>query len=152
LSLSDPLAFSLLLVAGFVLILGIIRFGSHLFGISEDPLFGKFAPLVPILIPMAFTGELVYRIEAFAGGIGDFVPTIGRQFYLHFLERTAFHIPDFPVQILSAFFMLNGAIAGSYILWRFCLEDFEGVVRLRNFIAINILIIVLLVAYLAVIF
>ncbi len=151
-SMPDALAFSLLLVAGFLLVIGIIRFGTHLFGISEDPMFGKFAPLVPILIPMAFTGELVYRFEAFAGGIGDFLPTIGRQFHLAVLEHLAFRIPDLPVQVLSAFFMLNGAIAGSYILWRFCLEDFEGLVRLRNFIVINLMIFFLLLAYLAVIF
>jgi len=152
LSMPDSLAFSILLMIGFVMIIGVIRIGTRLFGISEDPMFGKFAPMVPILIPMAFTGELVYRFESFAGGIGDFVPTIGRQFYLEWLTGLGFHIPDFPVQILSACFMLNGAIAGSYILWRFCLEDFEGVVRLRNFIIINLMIIVLLVAYLAVIF
>ncbi len=152
LSLSDPFAFSLLLVTGFVLILGIIRFGTYLFGISEDPMFGKFAPMVPIFIPMAFTGELVHRLDVFAGGLGDFIPTIGRQFHLDVLSGLAFHIPDFPVQIMSAFFMLNGAIAGSYILWRFCLEDFEGVVRLGNFIVINLMIFVLLIAYLAVIF
>ena len=48
--------------------------------------------------------------------------------------------------------MLNGAIAGCYILWRFCLEDFEGLVQLRDFIGLNLLIILLLLAYLGVIF
>lgn len=152
LNLPDTMAFSLLLVVAFVIVLALIKFGSRLFGISGDPLFGKFSPLVPILIPMAFTGELVYRMSYFAAGIGDFIPTIGRQFGVDGLERMLFHIPDFPVQILSAFFLLNGAIAGAYILWRMCLEDFEGVVRLKNFIGINLLIVLILTAYLAVIF
>lgn len=150
--LSDEIAFSLLLLAGFLLILAIIRSGSSLFGITEDPIFGKFNPMVPILIPMAFTGELVYRMEFFAEGIGNFLPTIGRQFSLHLLEKTAFAIPVFPVQMLSAFLMLNGAIAGCYILWRFCLEDFEGLVELRKFIGLNLLILAQLFAYLVVIF
>ncbi|MCA1765315.1 MAG: 4Fe-4S binding protein [Desulfobulbaceae bacterium] len=152
LNLPDAMTFSLLLVAGFVLILGLIKFGSRLFGINEDPMFGKFSPLVPILIPMAFTGELVYRLSYFADGVGGFFPTIGRQFGLEYLKKMYFSIPDFPVQILSAFFLLNGAIAGVYILWRMCLEDFEGMVRLRNFIGINLLIVLILTGYLAVIF
>jgi len=150
--LPDTAAFSLLLVAGFLVILAMIKFGSRLFGISEDPTFGRFAPLVPILIPMAFTGELVYRMSGFAAGIGNFLPTLGRQFGLAWLTELTFTIPDFPVQILSAFFMLNGAIAGAYILWRLCLEDFEGIVKLKNFIGINLLIVALLLAYLTVIF
>lgn len=148
----EALLFSLLLLVGFVGILVIIRSGSRLFGITEDPLFGKFSPMVPILIPMAFTGELVYRMAFFAGGIGDFLPTMGRQFGLRFVEGLSFVIPDFPVQILAAFFMLNGAIAGCYILWQLCLNDFEGVVRFRNFLGINLLIVLLLVLYLTVIF
>jgi len=149
---ADPLAFSLLLVVGFLLTLGIIRYGAHLFGITEDPMFGRFSPLVPILIPMAFTGELVYRMSYFAAGVGGFIPTVGRQFGIDFLGRVAFAIPDFPVQMLSAFFMLNGAIAGGYIFWRFCLEDFEGLVSFKNFVGINLLIGGLLLAYLTVIF
>lgn len=152
LGLPDTASFSLLLVLGFLVILAMIKFGSRLFGISEDPMFGKFSPLVPILIPMAFTGELVYRMSYFAAGVGDFLPTVGRQFNFSWLERLYFSIPDFPVQILAAFFMLNGAIAGTYILWRLCLEDFEGIVRLKNFIGINLLIVTLLITYLAVIF
>jgi hypothetical protein len=108
--------------------------------------------MVPILIPMAFTGELVYRLGYFAAGVGDFIPTFGRQIGVGFLEKFFFTIPDFPVQILSAFFMLNGSIAGCYILWQFCLNDFEGHVRFRNFLGINLLIVALLLFYLTVIF
>lgn len=149
---SDAVLFSLLLLICFAASLTIIRFGTRLFGISEDPLFGKFSPMVPILIPMAFTGELVYRMGYFAGGVGDFIPTFGRQTGMTFLEKLFFTIPDFPVQILSAFFMLNGAIAGCYILWQFCLTDFEGRIRFRNFLGINLLIVTLLCSYLTVIF
>ena len=148
----DAAAFSLLLIAGFLLIVAVVRIGSRLFGTNEDPAFGKFSPMVPIFVPMAFTGELVYRMDYFAAGVGDFLPTLGRQIGLDFLERLSFTIPDFPVQILSAFFMLNGAIAGTYILWRFCLEDFEGLVPFKNFIGISLLIVGLLLAYLTVIF
>jgi hypothetical protein len=117
-----------------------------------DPTFGRLSPMVPILIPMAFVGELVYRMEYFAEGIGSFIPTMGRQFNLHFLEKLYFEVPAFPVQILSAFLMLNSAIAGCYILWRFCLEDFEGVIKLRNFIGLNLLVSLFLISFIWVIF
>lgn len=148
----DAVIFSLLLITGFIFTMCVIRFGAHLFGITEDPMFGKFSPLVPILIPMAFTGELVYRMAYFAAGIGDFLPTVGRQMGTNVLEKLSFTIPDFPVQMLSSFFMLNGAIAGCYILWQFCLKDFDGLVKFKNFIGINFLIAVLLLSYLSVIF
>ncbi|MEW6426583.1 MAG: 4Fe-4S binding protein [Thermodesulfobacteriota bacterium] len=148
----DALAFSVLLLLAFLLVVAIIRYGSSLFGISEDPIFGRFSPMLPVFIPMAFTGELVYRMEFFAEGVGDFLPTIGRQFHLPLLERAVFSIPDFPVQMLSSFFMLNGAIAGAYILWRFCLEDFEGLLKLSRFFALNLLIFGMLLTYLVVIF
>jgi polyferredoxin len=149
---SDAVMFSILLIIGFLLSLAIIRYGARLFGITEDPLFGKFSPMVPILIPMAFTGELVYRMSYFARGVGEFIPTIGRQFGTGLLDQLSFAIPDFPVQMLSAFFMLNGSIAGCYILWQFCLKDFEGMIRLGNFIGVNFLIVTLLLFYLLVIF
>ncbi|HIJ77814.1 MAG: 4Fe-4S binding protein [Desulfobulbaceae bacterium] len=148
----DAVLFSLMLLVGFIIMMALIRFGSKLFGITEDPLFGKFSPMVPILIPMAFTGELVYRMGYSSAGLGDFIPTFGRQFGIAILEKTAFSIPDFPVQVLSAFFMMNGAIAGCYILWQYCLKDFEGRLLFKNFIGISMLILGLLLFYLLVIF
>jgi polyferredoxin len=149
---SDAAAFSLLLAASFVLVLAGIKLGNSLLVKRPDPIVGRLSPMVPILIPMAFVGELVYRIGFFTDGIGEFLPTLGRQIHVDWLQRLLFTIPDFPVQILSAFFMLNGAIAACYILWRFCMEDFEGQVTLMNFIILNSLISLFLLAYLAVIF
>jgi len=150
--LPDGVVFSILLVVGFFAVMGIIRVGNVMIGISEDPLFGKFSPMVPIFIPMAFTGELVYRMDFFAAGIGDFLPTVGRQVGTGFFENIVFQVPDFPIQILSAFFMLNGALAGCYIFWRFCLEDFEGMVQFKHFVAVNIIVAALLCFYLTAIF
>ncbi len=149
---TDAVIFSLMLMFFYIFVLAIIRLGARMFGIDEDPVFGKFSPMVPILVPMAFTGELVYRIDFFARGIGDFIPTMGRQFGLGFLESLAFTIPDFPIQVMSALFMVNGAIAGCYILWRFCLEDFEGMISLKGLVGTNLLIVLLMLIYVTVIF
>ena len=151
--MSDSLFFSLLLGICIIIVLMVIRLGTKLFGVVErDPIVGNLSPMVPILIPMAFTGELVYRMAHFAEGIGDFIPTVGRQFGLSILEKISFAIPEFPVQILSAFFMMNGAIAGEYILWRYCLGPFEGFVDLKNFVFLHFLLVGTLMSYLLVIF
>ncbi len=149
---SEAVAFSLILILAYTLVLVAIRLGNRLLGHVDAPLFGRFSPMVPILIPMAFGGELVYRMGYFATGIGDFIPTLGLQTGISFLQNFAFTIADFPVQILSAFFMLNSSIAACYILWRFCLEDAEGAIKLHSFIGLNILISLFLLAYLFVIF
>ncbi|MFH1217347.1 MAG: 4Fe-4S binding protein [Pseudomonadota bacterium] len=151
--IADPLLFSILLIVCIVVVLVIIRIGNRLFGVTEkDPIVGRLSPMVPILIPMAFTGELVYRMTHFAEGIGDFIPTFGRQFGILILEKLSFAIPEFPVQVLAAFFMMNGSIAGGYIVWRYCLGPFEGLVDLKNFFIIHILLVGTLFGYLLVIF
>lgn len=151
-NLPDSLIFSLLLVICSLGVLWVIKMGASLFGVAKDPICGHLSPMVPILIPLAFTGELVYRMSFFSKGVGDFIPTIGRQFGLEFLEKLSFSIPTFPVHILSAFFMLNGAIAGGYILWRFAIVEFEDYITIKSFIGVNLLISFLLIIYLWFIF
>ncbi|VAW40544.1 hypothetical protein MNBD_DELTA03-483 [hydrothermal vent metagenome] len=149
---SEALGFTIILLLAYIIVLTGVRLGNRLLGHQEASLFGRFSPMVPILIPMAFSGELVYRMAYMANGLGDFVPTVGRQINWHFLEYFTFSIPDFPIQIMSAFLMLNSSIAACYILWRFCLEQFEGTIKLRHFIFINLLISTFLFAYIYVIF
>ncbi len=150
---SDAVLFSILLGLCIIVVLAVIHFGNKLFGVTaNDPIVGRLSPMVPIFIPMAFTGELVYRMAHFAEGIGDFIPTFGRQFGLEILEKVTFSIPQFPVQVLCAFFMMNGSIAGCYILWRYCLGPFEDLLDLKHFVAIHILLMGLLFSYLMVIF
>lgn len=150
---ADSLLFSILLLVCIVVVLVVIKIGNRLFGVTEtDPIVGRLSPMVPILIPMAFTGELVYRMAHFAEGIGDFIPTFGRQFGISLLQKLSFAIPEFPVQVLSAFFMMNGCIAGGYIVWRYCLGPFEGLVDLKSFFVIHVLLVGTLLGYLLVIF
>ncbi len=152
LNLPDALVFSVILILCSFFVLWLIKLGARLFGVDNDPICGHLSPMVPVLIPMAFTGELVYRMEFFADGLGNFIPTIGRQFHLDFLEQFYFKIPEFPVDVLSAFFMMNAVIAGGYILWRFAIVEFSEYLDMKSFIGINFIICALLFCYLAVIF
>ncbi len=152
-SMSDPLLFSILMFICIGVVLLFIHLGTRtLTSPGEDHDFGSRSPMVPILIPMAFTGELVYRMDHFAEEIGDFIPTIGRQFDLSFLKAFSFSIPPFPVDILSAFLLMNAAIAGGYVLWRYALGEFEDYLRLKDFLFLHLLILLLLFAFLATIF
>lgn len=151
-SISDPLLFSLCLAIFSLGVLWVIHVGANYFGVKSDPICGRLSPMVPLLIPLAFIGELVFRFTFFSRGIGDFLPTIGRQFGLVILEKCHFVVPLLAVHILSAFFLMNAALASSYILWRFTVVEFSEYITIRSFIMLNLLIALLLVAYLMVIF
>lgn len=149
---TDAVLFSLCLGICSLAVLWVIHLGAGYFGIRRDPICGRLSPMVPLLIPLAFIGELVFRFSFFAHGVGDFIPTIGRQFGSKALEYFSFTIPELPVQILSAFFLLNATLASSYILWRFAVREFADYITMRSFIMLNVLIFMLLMAYLLVIF
>jgi len=130
---SEALAFSFILVFMFVVFLFIIRLGAELFTIYEDELFGRFSPMVPVLVPLAFTGELVYRLEYLPHEAGNFLPTLGRQLHLSSLERLSFQISErfihflLPLTLLAG---LAGAIVTAYLL---AFREFEGLVPRKNF-------------------
>jgi polyferredoxin len=128
---SDALAFTLLLALGFGCAVQVIRFGSSLFTTSEDPLFGKFSPMVPVLVPLAFTGELAYRLDYFLANIGDVVPTLGRQFGFNF-EYLSFSISAATIHWTALALMGIGTVSGNYVLYLFNTRDFAGLIPKKN--------------------
>ncbi|HTZ17148.1 MAG TPA: 4Fe-4S binding protein, partial [Dissulfurispiraceae bacterium] len=90
---SNAITFTLLLAMGFGLFILVQKVGAKLFGITEDPSFGKFSPMIPVIVPMAFTGELAYRLDYFLANIGDLLPVFGRQFGID-LAGLYFSIPQ----------------------------------------------------------
>jgi len=103
-----------LLALGFGLFYPYSEGRATLFGITEDPSFGKFSPNVPVLVPLAFTGELVYRLDYFLANAGDLIPTFGRQF-----ESTLKGIRFCPstCHLLDCFCLLSmGTASSAYVL------------------------------------
>ena len=143
---SNWLTFSVLLLMGFVFFMILIRLGSKLFGIREDEVFGKFSPMVPVLVPLAFTGELVYRLEYFLVNIGDFLPTLGRQFGME-LSHMYFSISEGLVDFICLILLFIGALSCSYVLRLFYTGDFEDVLKQRNFIIVQVIIFLVFIVY-----
>jgi len=136
---SNALAFTLILGVGFILALLVIRIGAFLFRINEDPLFGKFSPMVPVLVPLAFTGELAYRLDYFLAQIGNVLPTFGRQFFVD-LEYLQFSISAPVIYWICLTLIAIGAISSSYVLHLFNTGDFEGVLPRVNYYTLHVLV------------
>jgi hypothetical protein len=146
---SNTMAFTLLLGLGFVFALLVIRMGASLFKTTEDPLFGKFSPMVPVLVPLAFTGELAYRLDYFLANIGNVVPTFGRQFGFHF-EYLHFSISAATIHWTCLALMGIGAVSSSYVLHLFNTRDFEGIIPKSNYYGLHFLVLLVGAIYAAV--
>ena len=143
---SNAATFTILLALGVVLVLLTIRLGAYLFGITEDPSFGKFSPMVPVLVPLAFTGELAYRMNYFFKNVGDFLPTFGRQFGIN-LEQFYFSISQPVIDWICLFALAIGAVSGHFVLHIFNTRDFEGVIPKKNYYALHGLVLLVFAGY-----
>jgi hypothetical protein len=146
---SNTMAFTLLLGLGFVFALLVIRMGAFLFKTTEDPLFGKFSPMVPVLVPLAFTGELAYRLDYFLANMGNVMPTFGRQFGFH-LEHLYFSISAATIHSICLALMGIGAVSSSYVLHLFNTRDFEGMIPKNNYYGLHLLVLLVGAIYAAV--
>lgn len=124
---SNMASFSLLLLAFFLFGYILTKIGAHLFGITEDELFGKFSPMIPVFVPISFGGELIYRLEYALSNMPMFLPTIGRQFNLP-METLTFTLPPWLMPVLALLILLTSFTAASYVLREFGLNEFCGLV------------------------
>jgi len=143
---SNLIAFTALLVFGSLLILTVIRVGAAFFIPIKNDVFGLFSPLVPILVPLAFTGELAYRLEYLLSNAGNFLPILGRQCGIN-MEATAFTIPQSVIYSLCLAVLAAGALAGSYVLHIFHQGKVVGSLSKNKYIAVHVLIFLILLAY-----
>ncbi len=143
---SNTLAFTMLLGLGFIFTLLVIRIGAYLFNITEDPLFGKFSPMVPVLVPLAFTGELAYRLDYFLANMGDFIPTLGRQFGFN-LEYLYFSISAATIHWICLALMGIGTVSSNYVLHLFNTRDFEGIIPRGDYYSLHLLVLLVFTIY-----
>ncbi len=139
--------FSLFLLLGFLYALSYIRVGAYTFGVTEDEAFGRFSPMVPIFVPMAFAGELIERLDYMLSHASDFLPTIGRQFGLDFMLGLHFSIPVWVLPFLDISVMASSTIAGLYVLYKFINGDFQGLISKLRYRAVQCLIVLMSASY-----
>ncbi|NDY41679.1 4Fe-4S binding protein [Dissulfurirhabdus thermomarina] len=140
--------FSVLLFVGFHYVYGVIRLGARFFGVTEDELFGRFSPLVPIFVPLAFAGELSYRLDFALVNAPAFLPTLGRQFGWDLVAWTFSPPQDLRLAIALGI-LAAGGLAGVYILRRFMTEEFQGMVSRLRYALVLALVGIMLASYVA---
>ncbi len=143
--LSNMTAFSLLLLCFFSFAYLLSRLGAHLFGVTEDELFGKFSPMIPVFLPIAIGGELIYRIEYALKRLPDLLPTFGRQFGLS-IEMTLI-LPEWLIPLCALIIFLFSLLAAAYVLREFALNEFCGIVTWARYWGCLCLLIILALFY-----
>ncbi len=143
---SNTITFTILLGLGFIFALLVIKIGAYLFRITEDPLFGKYSPMVPVLVPLSFTGELAYRLDYFLAHIGDVLPIFGRQFGVD-LEHLQFSLSSIMIYWICLTLLCIGAISSGYVLHIFNTRDFEDVIPNINYFALHGLVLLVFGVY-----
>jgi hypothetical protein len=144
---SNLVTFTVLLAAGFLFLIAFIRIGASFFVPIENDVFGLYSPMVPALVPMAFTGELAYRLEYLLSNIGNFLPTFGRQFGID-MDSIAFNIPAPIIYTLCILVLTLGALAGNYVLYIFHKRNFIAAMPKKNYVSVYILITSIFLIYL----
>ncbi len=144
---SNLVAFTVLLAAGFLFFMAVIRIGASFFAPIENDVFGLYSPMVPALVPLAFTGELAYRLEYLISNMGNFLPTFGRQFGIG-LDTLSFHVPIPAVYALCILVLTIGALAGNYVLYIFYRRNFIAAMSKKNYVSVYILLALIFLIYL----
>ncbi len=148
LGLGPAFTFTLAFAVATIFFIVLIRRGSILFTYYEDEIFGRFSPMVPVVIPLAFTGELIYRLKYFLEEMGDFLPTVGRQFGIPELLDWGFKVSPGCHLVVALFLLGLGLAGGFYVAWYFYRKEFEGLVPRKNYFWINVLLVLFGVLYL----
>jgi len=143
---SNLAAFTALLVLGNVFFLCVIRIGALFFKPIKNDFFGLFSPMVPVIVPMAFTGELAYRLDYFMSNVGNSLPVLGRQFGIN-LEWLAFNIPGAVIYGICMIVLAVGLTAGCYVLHIFHRGGITGSISRKKYMAVYILIFLIFIAY-----
>jgi hypothetical protein len=93
----------------------VIRIRSSLTTIADPA--SEFSAMVPVLVPLAFTGDLAYRIDYFPDNISYRLPAFGRQFGFN-LGHLSFTISAATIHWTGLVLMGIDTVSGHYVLHR----------------------------------
>ena len=144
----DMLIYGFVFLGCILFVQALIRMGDMMFGLEADQLFGSYSPMVPIFLPMAFVGELIYRLNYTITEAPYFFPTLGRQFGFD-LESWTFQVPQLLVNGIDICLLIGGALAGEYVLDRLADEDFRDSMSDKQYGRIQWFIRILMASYLS---
>lgn len=131
----EPHLFFTILFFWFSLALIVLtKLAASYFRLIEDPILGKFNLTIAILIPMAFTGELIYRLKFFLENVGDFLPTLGRQFNIPALLNYHYFVPESVIKYLSLFLLTLSLLGSLYLIFYFYYKDFDREIPFKRYL------------------
>jgi polyferredoxin len=141
---SNALAISLIMALGYAFIWLLLRMGAYL--LPPNPRTSRISPMVSIFIPLAFTGELVNRLEYFLTHAGQAIPTFGRQFGIP-LDAFGFEIPAQLIYITGVILLLTGGASSIKALDLISRGDKRQSIPRGDFMLLSSLICIVLVVY-----
>jgi hypothetical protein len=106
-------SFSLLLLLCFVVFLCIILLGNRLIIHPCSDKTDHNLPMIHVLLPLAFSGELIYRLKYLFSEAGQFPAVLGGQFGFDF-ERFSFTVSAHTLTILSVTILFLGSLGSLY--------------------------------------
>ncbi|MFN3921061.1 MAG: hypothetical protein ACK4K4_01505, partial [Caldimicrobium sp.] len=133
-------------------LIGLTKLSALIFKYTEDPLFGKFNLSVALLVPFAFTGELIYRLQYFLKNLGEFLPTLGRQFNYPELLKYQIKVPTLFIKNLSLLLLTLALIGSLYLIFYFYYKDFEKEIPFKKYLHFILLSLLLYFCYYFLIF
>jgi hypothetical protein len=143
---SNFIAFTALLILASLSILALIRLGAVFFVPIKNDILGLFSPMVPILVPLAFTGELAYRLHYFLYNIGNFMPILGRQLGIN-MESLGFTIRENIIHGICMVVLVAGVLAASHVINLFHEDTMSKPLSSTKSIAVYVLIFLIFLAY-----
>lgn len=133
-SFNHSILFTLLFFSFSLLLIVVTKLSAFLFKHIEDPIFGKFNLTISILIPFAFTGELIYRLQYLLKNMGESLPTLGRQFNVSILLKYQFQVPYSMIKFLSIILLTLALIGSLYLIFYFYYKEFEREIPFKNYL------------------
>jgi hypothetical protein len=131
--LDEKIAFTLLFLFLSFAILMLSRLTILILGVFEDPIFGRFNLAIASIIPLAFIGELIFRLKYFLQELDEFLNTITNLFKFKFLQALNLQILNVYILIISYFLLSIAFIAMIYIIYYFYSKEFEHEIPFKNF-------------------
>lgn len=134
LGVSSSILFTYLFFWFSMALIVISKLSASFFKVIEDPILGKFNLTIAILIPLAFTGELIYRSSYFFKNLGELFPTLGRQFGIESLLRFSFEIPKSFINTWNVFLLFLSLFGSFYLIYFFYAKDFEKEIPFKRYL------------------
>lgn len=111
-------SFTILLLLCFSIFIGIVGLGNHLMGTKKTRLPIHCSPMIPVLTPLAFSGELIYRLDYLLAGAGQFPAVLAGQFNLP-VAALSFTVPPWLLTGLSLLLLTLGGLGSLYVTFLF---------------------------------